>query len=123
VQISTTPDLINLRMSSDMDPLQRAFYHFIQTLPRTSLDQLVQYIHSVNDGVNPSTNENFVQRSNEIVDSASSPSRSENARANSSGFEARIARYRRSRDKMRPLNSFMAFRSKRSHFSQKTQSN
>ncbi|KAL1999276.1 hypothetical protein VTN02DRAFT_4747 [Thermoascus thermophilus] len=97
-------------MATNISPLQRAFNNFLTTIPPKELEELVEYLHGLSaEGKNP------IRPHAEGV-LATMASLDNNSRRPTSAVDAGVrpipSRGKRFREgKLRPLNSFIAFRS------------
>lgn len=98
-------------MAIDTTPLQRAFNNFLMAMPPCELEELLRYLHDYNTSA--------VDHVPQISEATSRTHESAINGADKAGFgcpdtrsKATASRGRRFREgKLRPLNSFIAFRS------------
>ncbi|CRG82895.1 Mating-type protein MAT-1 [Talaromyces islandicus] len=95
----------------DLNPLQRAFNLFIMNLPVGDLHELVDYVSQPGDDTQPFSQNLFLQQTSEVLKAVS-------CNANGRGIpssptdSSRSGRSKKNADKkLRPLNSFIAYRS------------
>lgn len=111
--------LLSLMSSSELSPLQRAFNSFLLSMPSHQLEELVEYLQARENHQSKS----HVGRGNQTPikyptpDDTASEGTALSARrgsvASTNNASKSSAARRRNRDKpLRPLNSFIAFRSK-----------
>lgn len=97
-------------MAANVSPLQRAFNNFLTTIPQKELEELLEYLHSLNAGGN-----NPIPPHAEGAPAAIASVENNNRRPTSAlnaGIRPMSSRGKRFREgKLRPLNSFIAFRS------------
>lgn len=103
-----------LMSPSEFSPLQQAFNSFLLSMPSEQLEELVEYLHA-REAHQP---RNQTGRGSQApIEHPASGGTTSNARhgsvASTSATSKSLAARRRGRDKpLRPLNSFIAFRSK-----------
>jgi hypothetical protein len=103
----------NVLSTADLNPLQRAFNLFIMNLPSEDLNDLVGFLRESDDAESIFGQNEFMRQTNEVLLALSAQ---EHSPASPTG-STRSARGRKTTDrKLRPLNSFIAFRSMRNQF-------
>lgn len=95
----------------DMNPLQKAFNLFIMNLPGRDLDEIMSYVHQPGDE-DPSFVQNMILKQTAEVLKAVSCNDAGYGTPGSPTGSNHSGRSKKSSDrKLRPLNSFIAFRS------------
>lgn len=95
----------------DLNPLQRAFNLFIMNLPVGDLHELVDFVHQSGDDTQPFSQNLILKQTSEVLKAVSC---NDNGRATPSSPTSsnRSGRSKKNGDKkLRPLNSFIAYRS------------
>lgn len=94
----------------DLNPLQRAFNLFIMGLPTSDLEELLEFARGLEQHY--FAHNNYLQNTRDVL-AAMSPAVEDNAQNGAvPGRKARVSRPKKLRDrKLRPLNSFIAYRS------------
>ncbi|OKL63530.1 hypothetical protein UA08_01944 [Talaromyces atroroseus] len=102
---------VNLLGTTDLNPLQRAFNLFIMNLPSADLNDLVNFVRESDDAESIFSQNEFMRQTNEVLQALSTREHSPVSPASSSG-STRSNRGKKITDrKLRPLNSFIAYRS------------
>lgn len=111
--------LMSLLSSSELSPLQRAFNSFLLSMPSQQLEELVAYLQARENhqpkshaGHGNQTPTDYATSDNTVLGGTALSARRGSAASTNNTSKSSAAR-RRGRDKpLRPLNSFIAFRSK-----------
>lgn len=101
----------------EMNPLQRAFNLFILTLPTQDLNDLVSFVRQSDDAESLLSQNEFMRQTSEVLDALSAQEHSP-VSPGSPNVCTRSVRGKKTTDrKLRPLNSFIAYRSMNNYFS------
>lgn len=101
--------------TTDLNPLQRAFNLFLLGLPSSDLDHLVNFIRHSDEAERLSNQIEFMRQTTDVVTAIATQDQIPSSPASSTGSTRTSRGKKTGEKKLRPLNSFIAYRSKDEH--------